>query len=340
MAENTAPQTQEQPSTGLPDEAAVTQLLKTYEEPQLPAPVTFVADRGGRPLDPNAKTGFEPIQPPTEEVKPPAKETQPPAKEKPSEEPESDPEFQKKFRSELAREREIQNRRNQARKREEELRAKEAWIKGNEKKWTELIEDINTNGLKAVAFKLGITQDQLTAMALDDSNPGKPQQDPMAEIRKLREELAAEKEAAKREREDARREALQSTEEQVLADISAHVKADPDKYDLLNQFPEYQDLVYDAIQLAFEETGEDLLDKPDGLAQATERVERYIESRLSKSKKFQAAKPPGPAVPKPAPRTAASAPRPASAPKKEPETLEEADREAMRILIESGWTRF
>lgn len=215
----------------------------------------------------------------------------------------------------IKREQQAIARERQARERESSLEAKLKAIEEREGKLNEF-ETKKKNPKEALGL-LGLTYDELTQAQLNDG-----ELPPQVEIKKLREEIEAYKQAQTQEKDHEKERALAEAKAQAEAqekkaiesfrsDINQYLTDNSARYELI-QYDHNQDLVFDIIdehynrtqahaQKQFElgEITQDLVvGKVMSIKEAADKVEEYLEQKYNKAKELSKIKALWGAIPK------------------------------------------
>lgn len=146
----------------------------------------------------------------------------------------------------------------------------------------------------------GLSFDDLTNMQLNEQNPTaemlikRSKQEAMSEIEKLRKELADEREKQAKAKADADAEAETKTVEQYKSQLTEHVEANAEKYELIT-LNEASDLVFQVAEEYYNSEGRLL-----SAEEAADYTEKYLEEKAKKllnAKKFQKQQVPAPKKP-------------------------------------------
>lgn len=165
-------------------------------------------------------------------------------------------------------------------KKEKLLLEKERQLKELENKFKpyELTRENVKKSPKSALESLGMTYEEFTQALLNEID-GKPTITTEDKVEELYKKLA-EKERLEKEREEqARKQQEEQAISQFKSNIKEHVKADTDKFEMINLYEAF-DEVYDTIEAYFEETGE-MLD----VDRAAQEVENQLFEEAQKIKK-------------------------------------------------------
>lgn len=197
--------------------------------------------------------------------------------------PKQDPQMASKFAALAKKERQARALQEQAKAREAELARREAAIAEREKLWDSEFKQSPLEALK----KRGYSYEDLTKAALNDGkfDPATEVKEVRSEIERLRQEQAEKEKKAQEAAQKAQSEAEAQAVEAFKSQISQHIDANAEKYEL-TKFYDSADLVFQTVEEHFERTKKVLsIDEACGL------VEQYIESELDRaaqqSKKFK-----------------------------------------------------
>lgn len=206
--------------------------------------------------------------------------------------PAADSNASAKLNALIRREKAAIQREQSAKTLEAQIQAKAEVIAAKEAKYAELENLKNTNPRKALEL-LGLSYQDLTQVELNDGNLT-----PEIQLKKLEEKFErSENDRKAREEADvaAEAEAAKRSETQMIEDfqreIGGFLKENSKKYELIN-FEGQDQLVYEVINAHYERT----IDPGTGLgkimtiADASDRVEKYLKGKYEKAKELDTVK--------------------------------------------------
>lgn len=191
----------------------------------------------------------------------------------------------------IRREQQALARERQAKEREAQLEAKMKAIEERESKLNEF-EQKKKNPKEALSL-LGLSYDEITQAHLNDG-----ELPPQVEIKKLREEIEAFKQAQKQEKDHEKERALAEAKQQAEAQekkavqdfkekISTYVSDNAARYEFI-EFENAHDLVYEVIDEHYNRT----VDPETGIGkvltekEAADKVEEFLEQKFFKAKEL------------------------------------------------------